>query len=68
MLDKVSLKYINFSIKIPSMAIFGLKTFDSFLNTMLRNYFEFMTEILRTFIAQKVLKIGAVARLEFLVW
>ena len=50
------------------MAILGLKTFDSFLNTMLRNYFEFMTEILRTFIAQKVLKIGAVARLEFLVW
>ena len=46
------------------MAILGLKTFDSFLNTMLRNYFEFMTEILRTFIAQKVLKIGAVARLE----
>ena len=68
MLDKISLKYINFSNKIPIMAILGLKTFDSFLNTMLRNYFEFMTEILRTFIAQKVLKIGAVARLEFLVW
>ena len=65
MLDKVSLKIYEFLKKVSQYGLLGLKTFDSLLNTMLRNYFEFMTEILRTFIAQKVLKIGAVARLEF---